>query len=74
MLKGVYVTLLVGPMVPVPVPQVVVDALTGVQVTVGAGQKSGFQLTFTLSNDSPLQTAFLLAAGADTVAPRHHYA
>ncbi len=63
MLKGVYVTLLVGPTVPVPVPQVVVDALTGVQVTVAAGQRSGFQLTFTLSNDSPLQTAFLLMAG-----------
>ena len=63
MLKGIYVTLLVGPTVPVPVPQVVVDALTGVQVTVAAGQRSGFQLTFTLSNDSPLQTAFLLMAG-----------
>jgi hypothetical protein len=63
MLKGVYVTLLVGPTVPVPVPQVVVDALTGVQVTVAAGQRSGFQLTFTLSNQSPLQTAFLLMAG-----------
>ena len=63
MLKGVYVTLLVGPTVPVPVPQVVVDALTGVQVTVATGQRSGFQLTFTLSNQSPLQTAFLLMAG-----------
>jgi len=63
MLKGIYVTLLVGPTVPVPVPQVVVDALMGVQVTVAAGQRSGFQLTFTLSNDSPLQTAFLLMAG-----------
>jgi hypothetical protein len=63
MLKGVYITLLVGPTVPVPVPQVVVDALTGVQVTVAAGQRSGFQLTFTLSNQSPLQTAFLLMAG-----------
>lgn len=62
MLKGVYVTLLVGPTVPVPVPQVVVDALTGVQVTVAAGQRSGFQLTFTLSNQSPLHTAFLLTA------------
>ena len=63
MLKGVYVTLLVGPTVPIPVPQVVVDALTGIQVTTSAGQRSGFQLTFTLSNDSPLQTAFLLTAG-----------
>lgn len=63
MLKGVYLTLMVGPVVPIPVPQVVVDALTGVQVTVAAGERSGFQLTFTLSNSSPLQTAFLLTAG-----------
>src|SRR5437762_4222369 len=63
MLKGVYVTLLVGPTVPVPVPQVVVDALNGIQVTVASGQRSGFQLTFTLTNDSPLQTAFLLLTG-----------
>jgi hypothetical protein len=63
MLKGVYLTLLAGPVVPIPVPQVVVDALTGVQVTVAAGTRSGFQLSFTLTNRSPLQTAFLLAAG-----------
>ena len=63
MLKGIFLTLLVGPTVPVPVPQEVVDALTGVQVTVAAGQRSGFQLTFTLTNTSPLQTAFLLMAG-----------
>ena len=63
MLKGIFLTLLVGPTVPVPVPQEVVDALTGVQVTVAAGQRSGFQLTFTLTNKSPLQTAFLLMAG-----------
>lgn len=63
MLKGVYLTLLVGPVVPVPVPQVVVDALTSVQVTAGAGQRGGFQLQFALSNRSPLHTAFLIAAG-----------
>jgi hypothetical protein len=63
MLKGVYLTLLVGPTVPVPVPHVVIDALTSAQVTVAAGQRSGFQLVFTLSNRSPLQAAFLLIAG-----------
>jgi hypothetical protein len=63
MLKGVHFTLLVGPMVTVPVPQVVVDALASIQVTSGAGQRSGFQLEFVLSNRSPLQTAFLIAAG-----------
>src|SRR5215471_10733914 len=65
MLKGVYITLLVGRVVPVPVPQSVLDALTSVQITNAAGTASGFQLSFTLSNKSPLQTLFLVA-GADT--------
>ncbi len=63
MLKGIYLTILAGPTVPIPLPQIVVDALTHVQVTVAAGARSGFQLSFTLTNKSPLQTAFLLAAG-----------
>jgi hypothetical protein len=60
---GFYLTLLVGPVVPVPVPQVVLDALTSVEVTSVAGTPSGFKLTFTLSNRSPLHTLFLVAAG-----------
>ena len=61
--KGAHLTLLVGPVVPVPVPRAVLDALTGVEVTHNTDTASGFQLTFTLSNRSPLQTIFLLAAG-----------
>jgi len=64
-LKGFYLTLLVGPVVPVPVPKVVLDALTGVKVTVAAGAASGFELSFTLNNRSPLHTLFLIA-GAQT--------
>lgn len=63
MLKGVYLTLMVGPVVPLPVPQVVVDVLTSVQVTSAAGQRGGFQLQFALNNMSPLHTAFLITAG-----------
>lgn len=63
MLKGMYLTLLIGPVVPVPVPQTVLDALTSVQVTSSAGTPSGFQLSFTLSNRSPLHTIFLIAGG-----------
>ncbi|MFN0067373.1 MAG: hypothetical protein ACKVYV_07020 [Limisphaerales bacterium] len=62
MLKSVHLTLLVGPVVPVPVPQIVVDALTSVKVTSAAGQVGGFELSFTLTNHSPLQTIFLLGA------------
>lgn len=62
--KGIHLTLMIGPAVPVPVPQSVLDALTSLIVTTTAGQASGFQLTFTLSNRSPLQTLFLLSGGA----------
>ncbi len=61
--KGIHLTLLVGPVVPVPVPRSVIDALVSVEVTNSTGQASGFQLTFTMSNRSPLQTIFLIAAG-----------
>ena len=36
MLKGIHLTLMIGPVVPVPVPQAVLDALTSVQVTTSA--------------------------------------
>jgi hypothetical protein len=66
MLKGFYLTLMIGPVIPVPVPQSVLDALTGVQITNTAepGAASGFQLTFTLSTQSPLHTIFLLTGGS----------
>jgi hypothetical protein len=60
MLKGIDLTLMIGPVLPVVTPKSVVDALTSVQVTSGKDQ-SGFQLTFAMSKDSPLQT--MLAAG-----------
>lgn len=63
MVKGIYLTLLVGPVVPVPVPRVVLDALESVSVTSAAGSASGFQLNFTFSSKSPLNTIFVLAAG-----------
>jgi hypothetical protein len=62
MLKGIYLTLLVGPEVPVPVPSRVMEVLTNVQVTSASGQPSGFQLTFTFSNRSLLYPLFLLGA------------
>lgn len=65
MLKGVYLTLMVGPVVPLPVPKPVLDALTEVQVTTAAGTPSGFSMSFTLNNRSPLHTLFLVA-GAQT--------
>lgn len=64
MLKGVHLSLHIGPAVPVPAPYEVIEALTSVDVTVNAGERSGFQLQFELSNRSPLQAAFVLGGGS----------
>jgi hypothetical protein len=63
MLKGFYLTLMIGPVVPIPVPQAVLDALTSIEVKSNTDQPSAFQLKFTLNNRSPLQTLFLIAGG-----------
>jgi hypothetical protein len=63
MLKGFYLTLMIGPVVPIPVPRPVLEALKSVEVNSRTDQPSGFQLTFTLNNRSPLQTLFLIAGG-----------
>lgn len=61
MLKGsLHLTLLMGPVVPVPVPKAVVDALTDVSVTTAVGSASGFELKFSLSNDSVFTTMMVL--------------
>lgn len=64
MASPLYLTLLVGPVEAIPAPKPVMDALTSVEVTVSATGRSGFQLGFTLANNSPLQTFFLLAGAA----------
>jgi hypothetical protein len=65
-LKGVHLTLMIGPVVAVPVPQVILDALTSVSVTSNSAPAtpSVFELSFTLSNSSPLQTLFLVSGGS----------
>lgn len=65
MLKGrVHLTLMMGPIVPLTVPRVVLDALNEVTVTTNDVGKSGFQLSFTLSTQSILHTLFLLTGGS----------
>jgi len=63
MLKGINLTLMIGPLVPIPVPQSVLDALTDVEVKTSEKGPSVFQLTFGLSKRSPLHTLFLLSGG-----------
>ena len=64
MLKGVHLTLMIGPAVPSPVSRDVLDALTSVMVTTSDEGPSVFQLQFTLKTSSPLHTLFLLAGGS----------
>lgn len=64
MLKGVHLTLMVGPAIPVPVPQIVLDALTSIEVNSADEGVSGFTLSFKMSNRSPLPTLFMIAGGS----------
>ena len=64
MLKGIHLTLMIGPAVPVPAPRFVLDALQSVDITVNDTGPSVFQLRFTISKRSPLETLFLLTGGA----------
>jgi len=63
MFKGMNLTLMIGPAVPVPVPQEILDALTSIKVTTTTQETSGFELTFDLSNRSPLNRLFLMSEG-----------
>jgi hypothetical protein len=63
---AINLTLLVGPVVPVPAPRFALDALESVTVTDTAarGATGGFQLVFAIDKRSPLATLFVVAGGA----------
>jgi hypothetical protein len=64
-LKGVTLTLLMGPVAVTPAPVAVIEALESAQVTSAVGQRSGFQLVFTYSKTSPIATTLLPAGYFD---------
>lgn len=64
-LKGVTLTLLMGPVAVAPAPVAVVEALESVQVTSAVGSRSGFQIVFTYSKTSPIARALLPAGYFD---------
>jgi hypothetical protein len=65
MRDAVRLQLLIGPGVPIPAPREALEAVQEIQVESGSGDtQSGFELTFSLSNRSPLHTLFLLTGGA----------
>lgn len=63
MLKGIDLQLYVGPLVPIPASRAVIEALNEITVTTKDEGQSGFQLSFTISTQSPLHTLFLLSGG-----------
>lgn len=64
-LRGVTLTLLIGPVAVAPAMASVVDALESAQVTTAVGQRSGFQLVFKYSKTSPIATTLLPAGYFD---------
>jgi len=63
MISGIQLSLLIGPIVPIPAPRVVIDALDSVTVTTSAGETSGFQMSLAIDSRSQLNTLFLIAGG-----------
>jgi len=69
MLKGVQLTLMIGPAVAVPAPKAVMDALQSISVT-SSKDRSGFQLVFAVSKNSTLLTTLLPAGYFDPITTR----
>jgi hypothetical protein len=69
MLNGVYLTVMIGPTIPIPAPPPVMEALKSVQVNCSK-DRTGFQLTFTVGKTSPLQLAMLPAGYFDPIITR----
>jgi hypothetical protein len=69
LVSGAYLTLLIGPAVPLPALPPVMDALKSVQVNTSS-DRSGFQLTFTIGKTSLLQMALLPAGYFDPIVTR----
>ncbi len=66
MLSGIQLTLKMGPVLAVPAPPIVMDALDSVEVTHQAGANSAFQMNLKISSRSALNDIFLIATGSST--------
>jgi len=69
MLKGIYLTLMIGPAVPIVAPKVVIDALTSVQVT-NSKDRNGFQIVLSIDKSSSILTTMLPAGYFDPIITR----
>lgn len=64
MLGDVQLNMMMGPFIPLTPPRAAMDALDSVEVTVKDVGTSGFQLTFIIDKQSPLNILFLLTGGS----------
>jgi hypothetical protein len=62
-LKGVQLSLMIGPVIPLTPPRAVMDALAEVEVQVQDVGQSGFKISFQIDKQSPLNILFLLTGG-----------
>src|SRR4051812_48314326 len=69
MFRGVYLTLMIGPAVPIPAPKVVMDALSSIQVT-NSKERNGFQIAFSIGKNSLALTTMLTAGYFDPIVTR----
>ena len=64
MIRDAQLELWIGPAAPLKASRAVIEAVQSVTVINSASGPDAFQITFELSNQSPLNTIFLLAGGA----------
>lgn len=64
--KGIQLTIMIGPMVPVPVPKFVINALDHVKVTTATGAPSGFEMELQFNSKSSLNTFFIIAGALNS--------
>lgn len=66
MSNALHLRLLIGPIIPLPVPAMLIDALEEVTVTSASEGASGFQIRFKVNSKSELNTLFLITVGNNT--------
>jgi len=69
MIKGLQITLLIGPGVPIPAPATVINDVDSIEVSSNR-ERSAFQITFTTGKRSPLLAIMLPAGYLDPIVTR----
>ncbi|MGV3721431.1 MAG: hypothetical protein ACO1SX_11035 [Actinomycetota bacterium] len=68
-LLGVHLTLLIGPIVPLPAPILLAEALQSVEVTQSDEKRSGFQLSFAVGRSMPWELLEYTALSSPLLRP-----